>query len=187
MKFHRLLLLMMSMALATSVAMADTDPTAPGTLEFSGNLAFTRQSFSAEATDQSWSVTNLNAALSAGRAMTKDFSLTAALLGQHHALGGEGKDGLGASLGAVYNMPRQGNLLPFASASVGAINYFSPGQSDKALLLPMMRVGFRSMIGGDRSLNVSMGYQHETNSESDVAGSSNMFDVGIGLSIFQAR
>jgi hypothetical protein len=32
-----------------------------------------------------------------------------------------------------------------------------------------------------------MGYQHEVNSESDVAGSVNSFDVGIGLSIFQAR
>ncbi len=76
-------------------------------------------------------------------------------------------------------------MFPFASAALGLVQY-TGDDSDRALLLPMMRVGFRSMIGDARSLNVSFGFQHESNPKSDHETSADVFDIGVGMSLFRA-
>ena len=43
------------------------------------------------------------------------------------------------------------------------------------------------MMFDTRSVNVSLGYHHEINPESTFEESSNVFDVGVGFSIFRAR
>jgi hypothetical protein len=188
MKTSRLVMISIcAAALGASAAFADSGPATPRTLEVSTSLAFNRSSYSLENSDVSFSVTHLNASAGLGRSMTENFQLNGALLFQHRSLLGGGQNGIGAALGTTYNFTPQGNVIPFASASLGAVSYFEDGVSDKAFLLPMLRAGFRSMIGGDKSLNVSMGYQHESNSESSTPGSSNMFDVGVGVSLFQSR
>ena len=174
-------------ALAASVAFADPNPATPGTVEFTGTLGFNRSTYSVENSDVSWSVTHLNAAAGAARSMNKDFQINGSVLLQHRALSGEGQNGVGLALGGTYNFPQQGNLVPFFSAGAGAISYFSDGETDKALLLPMVRAGFRSMIGSNKSLNVSMGFQYESNSKSALAGSATVFDVGVGVSLFHAN
>ena len=59
--------------------------------------------------------------------------------------------------------------------------------TDRSVLAPMLRVGFRSMIGEARSLNVSFGFQHEENPKSSLEDSGNMFDVGVGMSMFRSH
>ena len=76
-------------------------------------------------------------------------------------------------------------MIPFISGGVGVLSYSGQGTSDRALLLPMIRAGFRTMIGEGRSVNVSIGYQHEANSKSTVETDANMLDVGVGLSLFR--
>lgn len=187
MKIVRLLMLSISAAaMCAPAAFADAGPTTPKTLEVSGLLAFNRSSYGLDDSDLSFSVTHVNAAASVGRSMNENFQLNGSALFQHRSIAG-GQNGIGAALGATYNFTPQGNLVPFLSASFGALSYVEDGASDKSLLLPMLRIGFRSMIGGDRSLNVSMGFQHEVNSKTTTAESSNVFDLGVGISLFQAR
>lgn len=188
MKTTRLALLVMTAAaLSASVALADESPSTPGTFELSTSVGFNRSTYNVENSDVSNSNTTLNAAIGLGRSITPNTEVNGALLLQHRALASEGRNGFGASLGGTYNFNQQGNLIPFVAASVGGLAYSADSGTDKSLLLPMVRVGFRSMIGDNKSLNVSMGYQHESNSQSTVAGSSNVFDVGIGVSLFQSR
>ena len=86
---------------------------------------------------------------------------------------------------AAGNFASRGGVVPFASAALGLVQY-TGDDSDRALLLPMMRVGFRSMIGDARSLNVSFGFQHESNPKSDHETSADVFDIGVGMSLFRA-
>lgn len=188
MPIHRCLpvLIAGAVALAAPLARADDDePFAKGTLEYSSSLSFDRSTFSSSEGDVSFSQTHLSAAGGVGWALSERWELGGAVLAQHRALAGEGQNGLGASAGAIVNFERQGNLVPFVSASIGAINYFNSGQNDRVLLLPIVRAGFRSMIRDNVSLNASIGYQHESNPESTFKGSANVFDVGVGASFFQ--
>lgn len=184
---RRVLLAITAATLFASAALADGSTTSPGTLEISTTVAFNRSSFSPNGGGDSWTDTHLNAAAGVGRVMTPNLSLDGALLVQHRALGGNGQNGAGLSLGGTWNFEPQARLLPFLSLGLGALNYFGPGGPDKALLAPMVRMGFRTMFTAQHSLNVSLGYQHEVNSESAVGGSQNVFDMGIGVSMFTAR
>ena len=91
----------------------------------------------------------------------------------------------GASFGTQYNFNSKSGMLPFASAAFGFVQY-TGDDSDRAMLLPMMRAGFRSMLGDARSLNVSVGFQHESNPESAHETSADVFDIGVGMSLFRA-
>ena len=105
---------------------------------------------------------------------------------QHRTSAGPERNAFGGSLGATFNFAPQGAVLPYLSASLGALQYSDNGQTDRSLLVPMIRAGFRTMMWEGRSVNVSFGFQHETNNESAYEQSSSLFDVGVGMSLFRA-
>lgn len=189
MQIRRLVMVLITGAatLTAPRAHADDDALTSGTLEFSGLYAFNRSTFEPAGGGPSSSQTHLSAAAGVGRWMSDRFELTSALRVQHRSFAGEGQNGFGGSVGGVFNFARQGNLVPFVSAEAGMLSYFSGGTSDKAMLLPIVRAGFRSMIGEGRSLNVSLGYLHESNPKSTVQGTVETFDAGIGISLFKPR
>lgn len=171
--------------LGVSLAGADSTPLANGVLEFSPSIAFTRSSVSPLSGGDAISATHINLRADVARAFNESFQLTAGLLAQHSARMGTARNAAGASFGAQYNFTPQSGMLPFASAAIGVVQY-TGDDSDRALLLPMMRVGFRSMLGDSRSVNVSVGYQHESNPESLHESSADVFDIGVGMSLFRA-
>lgn len=173
-------------AIGTSVAHASDAPILKtGTFEFTPSLAFNRSSFDPIGTAANQSVTHLSFDASISRCMSDRFELGASFLAQHRAIGGDGRDAFGGAVTGTINFPPQGNVIPFASAGAGALAFTSEGRTDQALLLPMLRVGFRTMISEARSLNISVGFQHETNSKSAIEESANTFEVGVGLSFFR--
>jgi len=175
-----------ALSLVSLSATAFAGPMTPKTLEFSPTLAFNRSSYS-QITGGTGTATNLNLSAALSRTMTQRFQAQGALLLQHRDLAGDGHTAYGASVGGQWNFPGQTNVVPFLSANVGAIQYRSAGATDKALLAPILRVGFRSMLDDAHSMNVSVGYQHESNSVSTFEKDSNTWDVGIGVSLFRAH
>jgi hypothetical protein len=121
----------------------------------------------------------------AGRCFTDRLEGTAALLVQHRAQAGTGRNAIGASLGVTANLSAHENVRPFVSAAVGALAYTNPGSMDRAVLAPILRAGIRTFVMEGRSVNVSIGYQHELNPESAIAESADVFDIGVGMSLFR--
>ena len=173
-------------AIVTSVASANPEDIAPGTFEFTPTLAFNRTSFTIPGANQTASLTNFSFNGTVGYALHQRFEALGGLLVQHHVGTSPDRTAYGASFGGQVNMPVQGAVMPFASLQVGFIQY-AGGDQDRAMLLPMMRVGIRSFIGDHRSLNVSLGYHHEMNPESATRDDSNVFDIGVGVSLMKAR
>ncbi len=169
-----------------AVAAAQASPIAAGTFEFSPSLAFNRSSFTPAGGGDAGTITQLNLNAGVSRAMSEQFQLTAGALLQHKDIAGNGRTSAGLSAGGQFNFKSQQNVIPFMSASLGVVQYQDQGSADRALLAPMIRVGFRSMVADARSLNVSLGYQHETNSKSAFESTANLFDVGVGMSLFRA-
>jgi hypothetical protein len=173
-----------AVAFAT-MARADEGPITPGTLAISPTLAFSRTAVSPPGGGSALSQTRVNAAAVIGRYISDRVQLNTALLGQHQAMSGRGLNGIGGSLGATVDFTPQGAVTPFFSASIGAISYTHQGITDRALLAPMLRVGFRAPIAAARTVDVSFGYQHEANKESTFESSSDTFELGVGVSIFR--
>lgn len=181
-------------AIVTSVAAADSQNQnqsqslniAAGSLEFTPTLAFNRTSFTVPGGNQTASITHFDFNPTVGYAVNEQFQALGGVLVQHHAGLGADRWSYGASFGGQLNMAAQGGVTPFASMQVGFIQYSGEGQ-DRAMLLPMMRLGVRTWIGDQRSLNVSVGYHHETNPESSVRDDANVFDIGVGVSMMKAR
>ncbi len=155
-----------------------------GTFEFSPSVAFNRASVALPNNGPSASITHLNADAHAGYFLNPQWEVGAGLLFQHR--GGTARNAFGGSLGATYNFTPQGSVMPYLSAAVGALQYSKDGVTDRSLLTPMIRAGFRTMMWEGRSVNVSFGYQHEANNESPVESSVNLFDIGVGISLFRA-
>ena len=174
-------------ALSPAIARADESPIAPGTVEFFPSLAFNRSTFSSPGGAYSGSTTHVNFAAGMGYCFSEAFELSGSLLVQHKAVLGQARNGFGGSAGAIVNFAPQGNVTPFASGGVGLLSYSTDGESDRAWMFPMIRAGFRTMMGGTRSVNVSLGFHHEINPESSFEESSNVFDVGVGVSLFRER
>ena len=179
------LILLSVTVLGVSLAGAETSPVRSRGFEFAPSIAFTRSSVSPTGGSASISATHINLRADAARAFNDRFQLTAGVLAQHSARLGSARNSAGASFGGPYNFASQSGVLPFASMAFGLVQY-TGDDSDRALLLPMMRVGFRSMVGDARSLNVSVGFQHESNPESAHETSADVFDIGVGMSLFRA-
>jgi len=181
------LTLLVSVVTVGSVAAVHAGPITAGTVEFSPSLAFNRSSYTPAGGGAAGSVTHLNLTASLGRALNDRFEVMGGVIVQHRDLASVGYTGEGAAVGGQYNFPAQGNVIPFVSANVGIVRFSSNGVTDRSVLAPMLRVGFRSMIGEARSLNVSFGFQHEENPKSSLEDSGNMFDVGVGMSMFRSH
>lgn len=179
------LIVLSVMVLGVSIAGAETFPVQSGGFEFAPSFAFTRSSVSPTGGSTQISATHINLRADAARAFNNRFQLTAGLLAQHSARMGSARNSAGATFGGQYSFASQSGVLPFVSAAVGLVQYTGQ-ERDRAWLLPMMRVGFRSMIGDARSLNVSAGFQHESNPKSARETSANVFDIGVGMSLFRA-
>ena len=172
--------------LATAAAAAD-GPFTRGAFDFTPSLSLNRTSFTREGSTTAASVTQATLGLSAARCMTERFELGAGLLMIHRPIGDRSRNAFGASANAIFNLPAHENVIPFLSGGVGVTTYSADGTTDKAMLLPMLRVGFRTLMGSGRTLNASIGYSHEMNPNSPVERSADLFDVGVGISVFKTR
>jgi hypothetical protein len=189
MKIHRALL---ALALPAAVwialpAGAAANQLSTGSIEFSPTVSFSHQNFKREGYGNVETTTRLDIAPTIGYCLSNHYEVTAAFLTRHQSANGTSDTALGASAGMLYNFSSQGNVTPFAGVGFGALFYDGFSFDETAVLAPVLTGGIRVLVGSNASVNMSLGYQHESNADGEFQASANRLVAGVGVSLFPWR
>lgn len=158
-----------------------------GSIEFSPTVSFSHQNFKREGYGNVETTTRLDIAPTIGYCLSNHYEVTAAFLTRHQSANGQSDTALGASAGLLYNFSSQGNVTPFAGVGFGALFYDGFSFDETAVLAPVLTGGIRVLVGTNASVNMSLGYQHESNADGEFQASANRLVAGVGISIFPWR
>jgi len=158
-----------------------------GSIEFSPTVSFSHQNFKREGYGNVETTTRLDIAPTIGYCLSNHYEVTAAFLTRHQSANGQSDTALGASAGLLYNFSSQGNVNPFAGVGFGALFYDGFSFDETAVLAPVLTGGIRVLVGTNASVNMSLGYQHESNADGEFQASANRLVAGVGVSIFPWR
>ncbi len=158
-----------------------------GSVEFSPTVSFTHQNFKREGYGNVEHFTQLDVRPTVGFCLTDHFEVTTGFLARHVSQNGNSDTALGASAGVIYNFSRKGSVIPFASFGFGALFYDGFTMDRTAVLAPMVSGGVRVPVGSKATVNMSLGYQHESNADGEFNASANRMLASVGVSIFPWR
>lgn len=158
-----------------------------GSVEFAPTVSFTHQNFKREGYGNVEHFTQLDMRPTVGFCLTDHFEVTTGFLARHISQNGTSDTALGASAGVIYNFSRRGSVIPFASFGFGALFYDGFTMDRTAVLAPMVSGGVRVPVGSKATVNMSMGYQHESNADGEFNASANRMLASVGVSIFPWR
>ena len=158
-----------------------------GAVEFSPTVSFTHQNFKREGYGNVETTTRLDIAPTIGYCLSNHYEVTAAFLTRHQSANGTSDTALGASAGMLYNFSSQGNVTPFMGVGFGALFYDGFSFDETAVLAPVLTGGVRVLVGSNASVNMSLGYQHESNADGEFQASANRLVAGVGVSLFPWR
>ncbi|TMQ72772.1 MAG: hypothetical protein E6K81_06560 [Candidatus Eisenbacteria bacterium] len=160
-----------------------------GTLEFTPSLGFSHASLSFGGTDAG-STTTLDVLGLVGYGVTDRVELTGGLLLDHRAVSAPGSSSesataIGATAGLQLNLAGRGRVIPFFRGAVGVATHsgdLSPG-TQTTLIAPIVAAGIRLMVGASASVNVGVGYRHESTAlgVSDLSGNTLEAEVGVSI------
>lgn len=157
---------------------------AAGSIEFSPTVTFSHSNFRREGYGNVETSTQLTASPTLGYCVSDHWEVTGGLLMRHHSENGVSDTALGASAGLGYNFSPQGAFIPFANVGFGALFYDGFSMDDTAVLAPTLTGGVRVLVGPTASVNMSLGYQHESNANGEFNASANRVVAGVGVSLF---
>lgn len=160
---------------------------AAGAVEFSPTFTFTHQNFKREGYGNVEHFTQLDVKPTIGFCLTDHYEVTGGFLARHVSVNGDHDTALGASAGLTYNFSRHGSVIPFASLGFGALFYDGFTMDNTAVLAPMIAGGVRVPVGSMASVNLSLGYQHESNADGEFNASANRILASAGVSLFPWR
>ena len=158
-----------------------------GSIEFSPSVSFSHQNFKREGYGNVETSTRLDIAPTIGYCLSDHYEVTAAFLTRHQSVNGTSDTALGAQAGLLYNFSAQGSVTPFAGVGFGALFYDGFSFDQTAVLAPVLTGGIRVLVGSNASVNMSLGYQHESNADGEFQASANRLVAGVGVSIFPWR
>jgi hypothetical protein len=171
-------------ALIAAPAGAAVSQISTGSIEFSPSVSFSHQNFKRQGYGNVETSTRLDIAPTIGYCLSDHYEVTAAFLTRHQSANGSSDTALGASAGLLYNFSSQGNVTPFAGVGFGALFYDGFSFNQTAVLAPVLTGGIRVLVGSNASVNMSLGYQHESNADGEFQASANRLVAGVGVSIF---
>jgi hypothetical protein len=189
MKIHRALLALVLPA-AVWIALpagAAANQLSTGSIEFAPTVSFSHQNFKREGYGNVETTTRLDIAPTIGYCLSNHYEVTAAFLTRHQSANGTSDTALGASAGMLYNFSSQGNVTPFMGVGFGALFYDGFSFDETAVLAPVLTGGVRVLVGSNASVNMSLGYQHESNADGEFQASANRLVAGVGVSLFPWR
>lgn len=157
---------------------------AAGAIEFSPTVTFSHSNFRREGYGNVETFTSLTASPTLGFCVSDHYEVTGGFLTRHESVNGSSDTALGATAGLTYNFSPQGTFIPFASVGFGALFYDGFSMDDTAVLAPMISGGVRVLVGSMASVNMSLGYQHESNANGEFNASANRVLAGVGVSLF---
>ncbi|HKQ20294.1 MAG TPA: hypothetical protein VJW75_11165 [Candidatus Eisenbacteria bacterium] len=173
--------------LVPAPAFAAAGQLSTGSIEFSPTVSFSHQNFKREGYGNVETTTRLDIAPTIGYCLSNHYEVTAAFLTRHQSANGMSDTALGASAGLLYNFSSQGSVTPFAGVGFGALFYDGFSFDETAVLAPMITGGVRVLVGSNASVNMSLGYQHESNADGEFQASANRLVAGVGVSLFPWR
>jgi len=157
---------------------------ASGAIEFSPTVTFSHSNFRREGYGNVETFTTLTASPTLGFCVSDHYEVMGGFLTRHESVNGTSDTALGATAGLTYNFSPQGTFIPFASLGFGALFYDGFSMDDTAVLAPMLSGGVRVLVGSMASVNMSLGYQHESNANGEFQASANRVMAGVGVSLF---
>jgi hypothetical protein len=182
------------LAVSAVLALVATAPAAPGraaasqiatgSIEFAPAVSFSHSNFKREGYGNVDTFTELNVSPTIGYCLSDHYEVTGGMLIRHQSSNGNSDTSLGATAGLAYNFSRQGAIIPFASLGFGALFYDGFSLDQTAVLAPMIAGGVRMLVGSTASVNMSLGYQHESNANGEFNASANRIVAGVGVSLF---
>lgn len=158
-----------------------------GAVEFSPTVTFTHQNFKREGYGNVDHFTQLDVKPTVGFCLSDHYEVNAGFLARHTSTNGSDDTALGATAGLTYNFSRHGSVIPFASLGFGALFYDGFTMDNTAVLAPMLSGGVRVPVGAMASVNMSVGYQHESNADGEFNASANRILASVGVSLFPWR
>jgi hypothetical protein len=158
-----------------------------GAVEFSPTVTFTHQNFKREGYGNVDHFTQLDVKPTIGFCVSDHYEVTGGLLARHTSVNGDDDTALGATAGVIYNFSRHGSVIPFAGLGFGALFYDGFTMDNTAVLAPMLTGGVRVPVGGMAAVNMSVGYQHESNADGEFNASANRIVASVGVSLFPWR
>lgn len=158
-----------------------------GSVEFSPSVSFTHQNFKREGYGNVERFTQLDVRPTVGFCLTDHYEVTTGFLARHISQNGTSDTALGASAGVIYNLSRKGSVIPFLSLGFGALFYDGFTMDRTAVLAPMVSGGVRVPVGSKATVNMSLGYQHESNADGEFNASANRVLASVGVSVFPWR
>lgn len=158
-----------------------------GAVELSPTVTFTHQNFKREGYGNVDHFTQLDVKPAVGFCVSDHYEVTGGFLARHTSVNGSDDTALGATAGLTYNFSRHGTVIPFASLGFGALFYDGFTMDNTAVLAPMLSGGVRVPVGAMAAVNMSLGYQHESNADGEFNASANRILASVGVSLFPWR
>jgi hypothetical protein len=158
-----------------------------GAVEFSPTVSFTHQNFKREGYGNVDHFTQLDVKPTVGFCVSDHYEVMAGFLARHTSVNGSDDTALGATAGLTYNFSRHGSVIPFVGLGFGALFYDGFTMDNTAVLAPMLNGGVRVPVGGMAAVNMSVGYQHESNADGEFNASANRIVGSVGVSLFPWR
>lgn len=158
-----------------------------GAVELSPTVSFTHQNFKREGYGNVDHFTQLDVRPTVGFCVSDHYEVMAGILARHTSVNGDDDTALGATAGLTYNFSRHGSVIPFAGLGFGALFYDGFTMDNTAVLAPMLSGGVRVPVGGMAAVNMSIGYQHESNADGEFNASANRIVGSVGVSLFPWR
>ena len=158
-----------------------------GSVEFTPSVSFTHQNFKREGYGNVDHFTQLDVKPTVGFCVSDHYEVMAGFLARHTSVNGDDDTALGATAGLTYNFSRHGAVIPFVGLGFGALFHDGFTMDNTAVLAPMLSGGVRVPVGGMAAVNMSVGYQHESNADGEFNASANRIVASVGVSLFPWR
>ena len=155
-----------------------------GSIEIAPSVTFNHENFKREGYGNVDHQTELTITPTLGYCMSDRFEVMSGLIVRHESFNDQHTTSLGALAGLNYNFPPHGTIVPFVGLGFGVLFYHGFSFDNTAVLAPMLSGGMRVLIGSSASVNMSLGYQHESNAGGEFNATSNKLLASVGVSLF---
>jgi len=154
-----------------------------GGVELTPKVSFTHSNMKREGYGNIDNTTQFDFAPTIGFCLSDHYEVTGGAIVRHFQSGGTNNTNVGITTGLIYNFSPKGSLIPYVGAGFGVL--FEEGFTfdNTAVLAPDLQVGLRALVGNSASVNMGLGFQHETDGHVHV----NRVGAQMGVSIFPWR
>jgi hypothetical protein len=166
--------------LAPAAAHATRSQVAQGSFELSPTITYSHENLKREGYGGVDNFTRLDFTPSIGYCVSNHYEVTGGMIVRHEAVNGTSDTSVGAVAGMTYNFNPSGNMIPFASVGFGTLFNGGFDFSEPAVVAPTLAAGVRVLAGDTGSVNLSLGYQRESNGHMR----QNRIVAGAGVSLF---